>query len=147
MSIPVKTVNQLGRTERDGRVYLDHVKRYVIRHSDLNAGNAYLIPIDAGQKVHEVRTEIVTLFDVATTLTVGDSASATNYIAAADAAFGAAGTIKRSSQCAEANAAGKRYTATDYIIFTFNGDPTAGEMLAEVVFDGYAAPTADVISN
>jgi hypothetical protein len=147
MSIPVKTVNQLGRTEQDGRVYLDHVKRYQIGALEFDAGDDYRIPIEAGQKVIEVRTEIVVAFDVATELTVGDSSGAAVYMAALDAALGVIGTIKRSSQCGEAATAGKRYAASDYILLALNGNPTVGRLLVEVVFDGYADAPKDVISN
>lgn len=70
-----------------------------------------LFNVPAGAVVLGVICKVVTAFTASVTLTIGDAASAAGYLASADIAPQAAGTVSNSLGGGEAYAVGKVYTA------------------------------------
>ncbi len=153
----VKTVDRPGRTELDGRVYLDYARRYVVKAAALPADNIYRIPVEKGKVVLGLRTLTTVAWQAATTIKAGDLSNDDGFMPAATDIV-ALGTLLDSrhlhTEAADGVATylpfanGVSYLdATGQIILTFNQDPNAGELEVEVIFRGYEAATKDVLDH
>ena len=156
--IPVQSNYEHGRTEQDGRVYLDYARRFVLGHAAFDAvTHKAFIPVDKGAKVLDVRVLVTDPMNAALTLKVGDGATADGYLKIGDLdPAAAAGTFERSFRKSteaagnttfNAYAEGKAYVAAGgLIILELSADPTQGALEVEVVQSGYAAVGKDVVS-
>ena len=143
----VKEVYRQGKTEVDGRAFLDFVVRKEFLFSD-PASNVIRIPIEKGRTVLEVRTHTLAAFTGGSpTVSVGDSANATNYLATTDSTITTLNNMSRSSLCAQTNKSGKYYATTDYILLTFSASLTAGKIAISLVMSGYEPSPANMIAN
>jgi len=130
--------------EADGISYPDFTKRYAFTYADMTS-KVYAVPVDAGSLILAVRL-LVTEAWVGTSnedLEVGDSANDTNWIGANDIAK-TQYSYGNSEAGGETNAAGKYFSAKDYIKVTAvsDGALTAGAAILYVVYDGYGSGPA-----
>ncbi len=140
-----------SQQEKAGKAFLDYVKRYTIRFSDLDATNAFRIPLEAGQTVLAVRLQVESVFD-AVTLTVGDGSDPDGFVVSGVFNPATADAFVNSNLVAVASlgafGTGKHYGANDYLVVTASGPSTKGELTLSVVFDGYGTgPGRDEIKN
>ena len=156
----VKTVYRQGRTEVDGRAFLDYVVRTVIDHANLDASYQYRIPIDIGRQVLSMRLRVAEAFAGGTpTIKVGDLQDDDGYIKTTDldvTSLNAVidsqklGTEEGTSGVTTFNACakgGRFYAASNQIVVTGTASLTAGKLVLEVVYSGYQDPTVDMIAN
>jgi len=140
---------QVGHQDVDVAEFLDHVKVIYVTPADLVA-NVFRVGVPLGSILLEVRAMILTAFDVATTLTVGDTGNANGYLATADTAVGTIGSMAQSSDKANTYQSGRGYLTTPGIVVaTFNGTPTVGKLRLDLVFAGKdeIAKPRDMINN
>jgi hypothetical protein len=155
--IPVQSNFEMGRTEQDGRVYLDYARRFTIGAGSWDAAHKFFIPVEKGAVVLDVRVAVVDPLDAALTLRVGDAAMADGYLKIGDVdPAAAAGTFERSFRKGNeaagvmtwnAYAEGKAYVAAGGLIaLELSAAPTQGRLAVEVVQSGYAEVGKDVVS-
>jgi len=124
--------------ESTGKALVDFVKRIVITPANLDAGNDYRFPVEAGQWILGVRVVFTTAFDNAADLDVGDT-DADGFIAQASVDPTSINTSWNSVGSGAAYGSGKYYAALDNIIFAFTATPTVGKCIAEILIGGYDA--------
>jgi hypothetical protein len=151
--MPAKTVVNIGRTEIDGRAFLDYAKRYVINFDQLASGGVYRIPVEAGKHVLGVRIRIAKAFTGGTGIQVGDGATVNSFMQTGNVTVTTLNAVADSRMLAttgtlNTNAMGGKYFAsTGFVIITIAGTLTAGQLVVEILFDGYEDPTKNLIAN
>jgi len=146
MPISVTQVSP-SQQERTGKAFVDYAKRFSIKCTDLDASNQYYIPLEAGQTVLAVRMFVKTAYG-AVTLAVGDSSGSVVYALPGMLNPNTLSAFTNTSAGSSAGKGGKYYAATDYLVFTASGSSATGELIANVIFDGYGTgPGRDEIKN
>jgi hypothetical protein len=156
--IPVQSNYEMGRTEQDGRVYLDFARRFTLGTTAWDAAHKFFIPVEKDAKVLDVRVLVASPLDAGTTLKVGDAATTDGYLKIGDLdPAAAAGTFERSFRKGTEDglgvntfnvyAEGKCYVAAGgLIVLELSAGPTQGRLEVEVVQAGYADVAKDVVS-
>ncbi len=153
----VKTVANIGRTEIDGRAFLDYAKRYEISHAQLDRG-VYRIPVEIGKHVLGVRVRIASVMTGAEGLKVGDGTDDDGYIvtgqidpttlnAVIDSRHLASEDVGGIATLNHYAIGGKFYAATGFVLITLAGTITAGSLVVEVLFDGYETAPKNMVAN
>ena len=162
----VKTVYKGGRTEIDGRAFLDYAVRKTFTYSDLATG-VIKFPVDSGKHLLGIRLHITEGFAGATSAKIGDSTDDDGYMTVGDltqtnvrltdfvldsrklTAITQSGTTPFAVTVTPNAYAlgGKFYSTPSYIVFTLAGTATAGAAVLEFLFDGYEAAKSNMISN
>lgn len=153
----VKTVANIGRTEIDGRAFLDYAKRYVISHNQL-AANVYRIPVETGKHVLGIRMRIASAFTGATGVKVGDGTDDDGFIVTGQIDPTALNAVIDSRHLASEDTGGvatlngyakggKYYTTTGCVLIAFAGTISAGSLVIEVLFDGYEDAPKNMVAN
>lgn len=146
-------------TDFDVVSYDPLLKRFVVNFGDFDSVThlAYL-PILPGRFVENVRVRVATAFNASTTLLAGDTASASAFIAATMLNPTTLGAVKNSSHNGVedqtsgvtvfvANAEGKNYPTGDQLKLTVNQAVTVGQLIVEIIYDGYKAPERGMVDH
>lgn len=117
----------------------DTTVHFAITYAD--ATGTFRINVPAGTFVKEIGTFVSQAFTTSgsnASLSIGDSSSATNYMATNDVVLETIDTVTtKASGAGETNATGKYYSSADYILLTFTAataGATAGKVLGYVTY-------------
>ena len=154
----VKTIYRQGRTEIDGRAFVDFAVRHSISYADQDASHQVRLPLEAGRHVLGVRVRTLEAFTGGSpTVKIGDLQDDDGYIQTTDVdvtALNSAGDSRQmghdvtGTHTLNAYARGGRYyAAPNQIVVTMSASLTAGRIALEVIFDGYEDGTRDMIAN
>jgi hypothetical protein len=148
MALPVSPI--VGHDANDLARFSDYVQRTVLDIAADFTSNVYRQAIPMGKTIVAVRLRVKTAATggTAPTVAVADSAGV-SFIGAADFDPSTAGLMKNSLMTAETGSGGKHYSTPSLLVVTLAGTaaPTAGELVLEVVYDGYAAHENHLINN
>ena len=127
---PIHTTPELHHKvthqESDGLASALYARKYSYTYADLDASNRFLIPIDAGTTVLFLTHRVTTAFNGGVpSLTIGDSASATTYLASTDITETSLNDVA-SSLTAGTPVEPKYYASANYILLTHAAGLTAG---------------------
>lgn len=154
----VKTVYRQGRTEFDGRAFMDYAVRHVVDHADL-VNNVARIPIEAGKHVIGLRLRVAEAFTGATQFNAGILTDTDGFIddgqfdttvlnnVVSTHMLGTEDGTSGVTTFAAFSKGGKYFTSPDQIVLTFTGTITAGSLVVEVIFDGYEDAPRDMVVN
>lgn len=112
--------------EADGVASAPYARKFAYTFEDLDASDKLYIPVDAGETILYVTHRVTTAFAGGTpSMTVGDSSSATKYLASTDVAETSLNDMA-SSLLAGSPVKPKFYADADYLVIAHATGLTAG---------------------
>ena len=131
----VTTQLKVTHDERDSELVLPGWRVFEYDHEDL-VDNAVYFPIEAGTHILMVAHLTTEAFDNAADLTVGDSGDADEWLTAALLTPTTLNDFVCSLGQSVDAAAGKYYSASNYLVLTFSATPTTGAGQLRVLVSG-----------